>query len=173
MDINDQITPHFSVRELCRGSGVPADEGVRTNLVRLATTLLEPAREDWAKHLVEKGIGGSPAWKIIDGYRSPFHNAAVGGAGKSQHMLGCAADVACDVDWAELRDGRGTVRDAVRMQAFGTFAERWAHSHDVVGGFGVYTESHTGQLYWVHLDIRPRVNGRLAVWSGHHVGSER
>ncbi len=31
--------------------------------------------------------------RIVSGYRCPAHNAAVGGASQSQHMLGAAADV--------------------------------------------------------------------------------
>jgi uncharacterized protein YcbK (DUF882 family) len=32
--------------------------------------------------------------RIISGYRCAKHNAAVGGASNSQHLLGCAADIA-------------------------------------------------------------------------------
>lgn len=39
--------------------------------------------------------------RIISGYRCPFHNRAVGGSRKSQHILGRAADV---------RPGFATVR---------------------------------------------------------------
>ena len=36
---------------------------------------------------------GSPV-KINSGFRCPAHNAEVGGAAKSRHLLGCAADIA-------------------------------------------------------------------------------
>jgi|WetSurMetagenome_2_1015567.scaffolds.fasta_scaffold28043_2 uncharacterized protein YcbK (DUF882 family) len=172
MLITDQITAHFSVRELVGRSCVPDDPTICANLARLATTLLEPLRVDWEAHCLTDNLGGAPAIKVVDGYRSPSHNASVGGAKFSQHMLGCAADAAADVDWLALRDGRGTARDARRMQDFATFAERWARSHPVCGGIGLYTESRTGHVYWVHLDIRPRANG-LTVWTGHHRGSEQ
>lgn len=173
MLITDQITPHFSARELAGRSGIPSDPDVSKNLIRLATTLLEPGREEWAKHITEDNLGGSPAWTVIDAYRSDAVNTEVGGASQSQHPRGCAADVACDVDWRALRDGRGTDRDARRMQDFATWITKWVYRGDACGGIGIYTELHTGQLYWVHIDIRPRVNGHVATWTGHHVGSEQ
>ncbi len=36
---------------------------------------------------------GTPV-KINSGFRCPAHNAEVGGAAKSRHLLGCAADIA-------------------------------------------------------------------------------
>ena len=173
MLITDQITPHFSARELAGRSGIPDDPSICANLVKLATTVLEPLREDWEVFCINSNLAGSPAIKIVDGYRSPAENAAVGGAGKSQHMLGCAADICADVNMGALRDGQGNERDAKRMQDFATFVERWARNHDQVGGMGIYTEQRTGQLYWLHLDIRARIDGHLTVWAGHHVGSEQ
>lgn len=173
MLITDQISEHFSVRELVGRSGVPGDPRLCANLVRLVTTLVEPFRSDWEAHILSSNLGGSPIIKTICGYRSPAVNASVGGAEFSQHMLCCAIDGAPDVDWIALRDGQGTERDAHRSQLFGAFAEQWAHNHPACGGLGIYTEQRTGQLYWVHMDIRPRVNGKLTVWSGHHIGSEQ
>lgn len=39
---------------------------------------------------------------INSGYRSPSHNAAVGGAKNSQHMYGTAADISAPVDYQTL-----------------------------------------------------------------------
>lgn len=169
---DDNFSPHFSRRELLGVDTTPASAAVIANLSELATTVAEPLRTDWEAHIIEDNLGGSPFITVIDGYRSPAHNAGVGGAKNSQHMLGKAADISCDVDWRALREGRGSSRDVARMQAFATFVERWARNHEACGGLGIYTESHTGQLYWLHLDTRPRVAGRLTVWSGHHIGSE-
>lgn len=172
MQLTDMLSPHFSAQEIFGRCGIPDDPVLRENGRRLCQTLLEPAREDWAAYLLSSGLRGSPVWRVIVGYRSPAHNAEVGGVQASQHMLACAADVACDVEWDRLRDGIGSARDAQRMRLFATFCEQWAKTHDACGGIGFYSEQHTGQCYWVHLDIRPRIDGHLAMWSGHHVGSE-
>jgi len=173
MNLTDQITPHFSASEIFGRCGIPDEPWIVANAIRLCTTLLEPMREAWAEHIIADNLGGTPVIRVIDGYRSPRHNAAVGGAGASQHMRGTAADICCDVDWRALREGHGTPRDQARMEVFATWLERWVRAGDACGGFGIYTESRTGQLYWCHLDIRRRVSGHLAVWSGHHLGSEQ
>ena len=173
MLITDQLTPHFRASELAEGRArLPDDPEACANLAKLAATLLEPLRVDWEAHIHDDNLGGMASINIVDGYRSPAENARVGGASKSQHMIGCAADICADVHMAALRDGQGTDRDARRMQDFATFVERWARSHDACGGLGIYTAVPSGQLYWVHVDIRTHANG-LVVWSGHHVGSEQ
>ena len=174
MLITDQLTPHFRASELAEGrERLPDDPALCANLAKLAATVLEPLRVDWEAHIREDNLGGMPSINVVDGYRSPAENARVGGAQQSQHMLGCAADICADVHMAALREGIGTARDARRMQDFVTFVERWARTHPAVGGLGIYSEQATGQLYWAHVDIRPRVNGHLAVWTGHHQGSEQ
>jgi uncharacterized protein YcbK (DUF882 family) len=40
-----------------------------------------------------RAIAGGHPIRIIDGYRCPPHNRAVGGAPNSQHMYGAAADI--------------------------------------------------------------------------------
>lgn len=51
-----------------------------------------------SRHLVEhlerlrSARGGRPL-RIVSGYRCPTHNRAVGGASRSQHMYGTAADI--------------------------------------------------------------------------------
>lgn len=46
------------------------------------------------QHLEElRTICGSRPLRIVSGYRSPAHNARVGGARRSQHLLGRAADI--------------------------------------------------------------------------------
>lgn len=39
---------------------------------------------------------------LLDGYRNPAHNAAVGGASKSQHMLGLAIDPVVKIEKAHV-----------------------------------------------------------------------
>jgi len=41
-----------------------------------------------------RGMAGHP-FRINSGWRCQKHNAEVGGAEKSRHLIGCAADVAC------------------------------------------------------------------------------
>lgn len=173
MQPGQRITTHFTFDELIKGSDAPTDVAVTTRIVEFTVSFLEPGRFAWESYLRETGMGGSPKWNIICGYRSPEKNARVGGALASRHMLGDAADIACDVDWRALRDGRGSERDAMRMQAFATWLTKYAYKGNAVGGLGIYTEKNTGQLYWIHADARPRDRGRIATWTGHHVGSEQ
>lgn len=71
------LTPHFRVREFASRDGsdkVLVDDAL--------VALLEQIRE---------AVGGAVA--INSGYRSPAHNAAVGGVSSSQHLYGRAADI--------------------------------------------------------------------------------
>jgi hypothetical protein len=178
LEPSDQLTTNFFAYEFAEKVGqverLPDDPILIQNMLRLAGHGLQPFRNSWKKHTVEDGLGGSPVVNIICGWRSPQHNADVGGAPASRHLICEAADVCCDVDWRSLRNGVGSIRDQERMREFATFAERYISRPEgaAFGGFGIYTEVRTGQLYWLHLDIRPRVNGHLFRWTGHHVGSE-
>lgn len=72
-----QLSPHFRLAEFASKDG--ADKVlVDDDLV----TLLEKIRE---------AVGGAVV--INSGYRSPAHNAAVGGVSSSQHLYGRAADI--------------------------------------------------------------------------------
>jgi hypothetical protein len=181
MQLTDRLSPHFRAYEFAMHHGgggeryLPTDPVLIANMERLFHDGAEPFRVAWEHHIVVNNLGGSPRIELICGWRDPKANADVGGAEFSRHMTCEAIDACCDVDWAALRNGVGTLRDAERMQTFATFAERYVN-HDptnAFGGFGIYTEAHTGQLYWLHMDVRPRINGHVARWTGHHVGSEQ
>lgn len=80
---------HFTLDELLhsdvaarRGIGNVPDAAAVANLQRLADTLLDPLRE----------AVGAPL-RVTSGYRSPELNAAVGGAPRSAHLTGRAADL--------------------------------------------------------------------------------
>jgi uncharacterized protein YcbK (DUF882 family) len=90
--------------------------------------------------------------QILSGYRSPDHNAIVGGAQRSQHMQGRAADI--------------TVEGVAPSDVHSTVLRLFRASSLEIGGLGLYPG-------WVHIDIRPRpTDGHLAQWTGAKVGDE-
>lgn len=73
-------TKHFNIREFnCKGTGRMLANGMDNVLI----TKLERLRL----------ACGNKALVINSGYRSPAHNKKVGGASKSQHLYGKAADI--------------------------------------------------------------------------------
>lgn len=171
----DLLSSNFRAYEFAervgQSSRLPDSTVLCHNIAKLACEGLQPLRKAWER--AHTSVPGPATIKVICGWRSPEHNAAVGGAERSMHLDGLAADICCDVDWRALREGVGAERDAVRMEEFATFVEHFIDHGDIFGGFGVYTETTTGQCYWLHVDMRPRVNGHVAKWHGHHVGEER
>ena len=65
---------------LSTGSG----QAARENIKALVANVLDPAREKLGKPIT-----------VNSGYRCRHHNEIVGGAVKSQHMAGEAADITC------------------------------------------------------------------------------
>jgi len=117
-DGDKQLSPNFRVREFASRDG--SDKIlICDNLVRMLQTIRD--------HF------GVPV-SITSGYRSPRHNAAVGGASNSQHVLGTAADI--------------TVR-GITPRAIAQYAE-WLGA----GGIGLYLRSN-----FTHVDTR-RVRSR-------------
>lgn len=74
---------YFTEEELGVDGMVGAPEWEAAN--RLATKLLDPIRSKLGKPV-----------RVTSGYRSPEHNAQVGGAKNSNHLRGEAADIAVD-----------------------------------------------------------------------------
>lgn len=85
---------------------------------------------DLCEHLEKLRAAVGQPLRINSGYRCPAHNKRVGGAPKSQHCLGIAADVSCLKVTAQL-----VYLAAESIPAF--------HA----GGIGLYEA-------WVHVDIR-------------------
>lgn len=134
------ISGHFALAEFASHDGAPYPAKWIVSRLRPLCAVLEELR---------RRCGGRPI-RIVSGYRSPAHNAAVGGAARSQHVEGRAADIAVEG------------MEPARVYAV---ALSMARETTEIGGLGLYRE-------WVHVDIRPRVGGRLALWRGDGVGAE-
>ena len=79
-----KLTDHFTLDEFQSKDGAAMPAEVAINIYRVAMEL-EVLRRRVGKRIT-----------INSGYRSPAHNAAVGGAQNSQHMKGTAADIVVD-----------------------------------------------------------------------------
>lgn len=107
------LSPHFSAREFrCK-------DGSEHAIAPALIAMLEAIRAHF----------GAPV-TITSGYRSPAWNAKVGGARRSRHLTGEAADIR-----------------VARMSPTAVYA--WADAHFAAGGIGLYRS-------WVHVDCRPR-----------------
>lgn len=119
-DGNRKLAPDFKVRELrCR-------DGSDTVMVdETLTVVLQCIRDHFGKPVT-----------ITSGYRTPAHNAAVGGAKSSQHLLGRAADIRVE---------------GVSVEDVAAYAESLMPDWGGVGRYPVKTGRATG---WVHVDTR-------------------
>jgi hypothetical protein len=89
MDLNQRLSPHFTLGELVfsqtaarKGMDNTPSEVVVANLVRLAATL----------EAVREAVNGRPV-VVSSGFRSFLVNKMVGGADQSAHIFGLAADI--------------------------------------------------------------------------------
>ena len=119
-DGSRRLATDFQVRELrCR-------DGTDTVMVdEVLTVVLQCIREHFGKPVT-----------ITSGYRTPAHNAAVGGAKSSQHLLGRAADIR--VQGASVED-------------VAAYAESLMPDWGGVGRYPVKAGRANG---WVHVDTR-------------------
>lgn len=117
---NRRLAPDFNAREFrCR-------DGTDTIMVDEAlTVVLQCIREHFGKAVV-----------ITSGYRTPAHNAAVGGAKSSQHLLGRAADIRVQ---------------GVSVEDVAAYAESLMPDW---GGVGRYPAKAGRAAGWVHVDTR-------------------
>ena len=120
-DGSRRLAPSFTVREFrCRdGSDV-------VMIDQTLVVLLQAIREHFGKPVT-----------ITSGYRTAVHNAAVGGAKSSQHLLGRAADI-------QVQD-----TDPLAVAAYAeSLMPGW-------GGVGRYPVKAGRTKGWVHVDTRP------------------
>lgn len=122
------LAPGFRVREFrCK-------DGTDTVMVdEVLTVVLQCIREHFGKPVT-----------ITSGYRTPAHNAAVGGAKSSQHLLGRAADIRVA---------------GVSVEDVAAYAESLMPDWGGVGRYPVKAGRAAG---WVHVDTR----AEKARWRG-------
>lgn len=130
------ITQHFSSREFDSHDGIIYPVEWRTERLRPLCRVLETLRFE---------CGGS-AIRVLSGYRSPAHNAAVGGAVRSQHMEGRAADIIVAAHDPSL----------VHEMLYRLYVEKTIK----IGGLGIYNT-------FVHVDTR--TGDHLVQWAGKNV----
>ena len=131
------MTKHFKVKEFNQPAshGLPAEDypasWVQDRLLPLCQAL----------EIIRAALG-KPI-HITSGYRSPAYNKAIGGAPKSQHMLGFASDLVVEgVDAKIVHD---------------TILQLHKQGRIKIGGLGAYPN-------FTHVDIR--VGKKLARWKG-------
>ena len=82
-DFNAKVSKYFTVREVTNGETrrIPTDDTIKQNIFTLAQEL-DKVREAWGSGVI-----------VTSWYRPPAVNKAIGGASKSQHINGKAADI--------------------------------------------------------------------------------
>lgn len=117
---------YFTIRELTasataarKGIDNTPDNVVRANLTSLVANVLDPLREAYGKPII-----------VTSGYRCPKLNKAVGGAAKSQHMKGQAADIRTVSDTVE--DNRALFNLIIKLrlpfdQLIDEYGYNWIH----------------------------------------------
>lgn len=122
-----QLTKNFALQEFASKDGAPTPHELLENIHKLATNL-QVLRDHFQAPI-----------RINSGYRSPSHNKKVGGAPKSQHVQGTAADIVVS----------GKTPDEVYEAIEQLIKAGKMHN----GGLGRYNT-------FTHYDIRPEQGAR-------------
>lgn len=116
VDGDKKITEHFKLKEFaCKNS-----EAIIIS--EKLCYILEAIRTHYGKQVT-----------ITSGYRTPEHNAKIGGAVKSQHMLGLAADIKIP---------------GVKPSDIASYARTLMPTY---GGIGIYST-------FTHIDVRDKIS---------------
>ena len=133
MKKSQNITPHLRLDEVACHDGTPYPrDWIETRLVPLAQEF----------EAIRTACGDRPI-PILSGYRTPEHNARVGGARHSQHIEGRALDLG--------------MPEGIDLEEFWRIVNRVACERGVIRGLGLYPS-------FIHIDIRPEI--RIAKWNG-------
>lgn len=132
-----KITEHFSLEEFHCKDGTPYPEEWIDERLKPLCELLEAIRG---------AIDGGPL-HVISGYRSPEYNGRIGGAEKSQHMEGRAADIV----------SRKFMTAWTYQKIYEAWAKRADPRFELLGGLGKYPS-------FTHVDIRKVAH--LVTWNG-------
>lgn len=138
---------YFTIEELTRsatakrlGIDNTPTKAVRGNLTALGENILDPLREAWGAPIV-----------VTSGYRCEKLNKAVGGAKKSQHLYGQAADIRTVSDRRE--DNMKLLRKLIEMEL--PFDKLIAE----------YVDSQ-GRPDWIHVSFSPARRGMKLTCKG-------
>lgn len=133
-----QLSPHFSLAELCvTSTGLP-NRPTAPMRDRLTNTALQMER-------VRALLNDRPI-EISSGYRSPEVNAKVGGSKTSAHVAGFAVDFTCP--------------------DFGTPREIVHKLHDLLVFDQLIWEHPPGRSQWVHISFDPRARHQVLEYDG-------
>lgn len=144
---------HFVLDEFADHTGAPFPPEVLRNLSKLMA-MLDDIREAWQGPIT-----------VVSGYRSPELNAALVEASKKRNggVSGVATDSQhCKGAAADIRPHQPTPERVMRL--YGCIKAAYGRGElPTLGGLGRYPG-------WVHCDVRERVNGHLAQWTGTGMG---
>lgn len=151
IDPMTKLTEHFTLGEMCRSERHPKIYNVppleKVDNIKLVCEWLERLRALYGRRYND---GKDTPLYVNSGYRSAQLNHAVGGAPRSNHLNGCAADIRCPGKDAVER-GIMALRYATLLLEMFQF-ERKAWDEIII--------ERKGTNWWVHFAVKPSGNGR-------------